>query len=76
MSAVLTLIPNTISLETVQILTRLLHEAQTGELVGFAYVAIHRGYEFEADATGSARQMPEMTVGMLKALEGKLLHLK
>jgi hypothetical protein len=76
MSAVLTLVPNPVSLETVQILTKLLREAQAGELVGLAYVAIHPAYEFEADATGSARQLPEMAVGMLKALEGQLLRLK
>lgn len=52
MGEVLQLIRQTVSHETVAALEALLQEAQAGKITGLAYVAIHQGGDFTADAVG------------------------
>lgn len=58
--------------DTVRELKALLRIAESGELVGFAYVGHYRGGHFDADVVGGCRREPGFCLQMLRWLERKL----
>lgn len=55
--------------ETIEILLDLLYRAEQGEVVGLAYVALHRGKDYSGDVSGSVKSHPLFTIGVIRALE-------
>lgn len=62
------LVQNGLSSDTAKTLQNLLDEAQRGELIGMAFVAMYRRREYAANATGEARRNPTFARGMVQAL--------
>lgn len=54
--------------DTVEVLRSMLAEAMSGKIVGIAYVALERGGEWTADATGDAMSRPVFSLGALDVL--------
>lgn len=75
MADVLRLIVPQASAETVAVLSELLHEAREGRIVGIAYVAMHKAYEYSFDIAGETRRVPTFTRGMLRGLDDQLSRL-
>lgn len=66
------LIQNKISGHTVSALRQLLSEAESGEIIGMAFIAMYRNREFVVDTTGESRRNPVFTRGMLSYLDDEL----
>lgn len=62
-------------LETVEALQDLLTEAQSGLVVGIAFVAIRPGREYSVGAAGEARRQRTFTVGAIRALVDALVEM-
>ena len=60
------------SRETVDTLEHLLAEARSGRLIGLAYVAMHKTYDYSVDIAGETRRSPTLTRGMLNLLDDEL----
>lgn len=73
---VLTLVESCPNLDTVRELEMLLRQAKEGEVIGIAYVAMYRGYQYEADIVGESRKVPALCHGMLRWLARKLDQLQ
>lgn len=77
-SKIVQLVPHERSIDTIQVLEGLLADAQAGNLIGLAYVAMYQApHEYVLDITGEARRAPIMTRGLLQELDyelGKLLR--
>lgn len=58
--------------ELINTLQGLLKLAQCGAITGLAYVTLEPGCAFSGDVVGSARQIPLLTMGIVKALENKV----
>jgi hypothetical protein len=69
---VLKLITPAVSRETVDTLEHLLAEARSGRLIGLAYVAMHKTYDYSVDIAGETRRSPTLTRGMLNLLDDEL----
>jgi hypothetical protein len=69
---VLTLVPNTPCMDTVEHLQELLTEALRGELVGLAYAALYRGRKYRVEAAGGAYSNPTFAAGMAASLRDRL----
>jgi hypothetical protein len=70
-----TLVPDSISHDTVEAL-RVLHEQATeGKIVGVAFTAMYRGRYFIANSTGECYRNPIFSAGMVWMLLDKLRHL-
>lgn len=67
-----TLIPDSISHETVEALGELLEQARAGELVGFAFAAILKRRRYIVNTAGECRGDPTLTRGMALALDDEL----
>lgn len=68
MGNVIQLAADAVDAATVEALTRLLEAAQTGQIVGLAYVALHAGPDFTADIVGHCRDHPLLCRGIASAL--------
>lgn len=66
------LVPDKISTDTVGALQYLLRLAESGEIIGMAFVAMSRRRHFIANTTGEAHRSPVFTRGMLAYLDDKL----
>lgn len=58
--------------ETVFHLTQLLRQAQAGQVIGLAFVAIQRDGAFFVDFSGRARAEPVSARGMVRSLDDDL----
>lgn len=67
-----TLAPDNISHETIEALQQLLKQAESGELVGFAFAAVYKRRRYIVNSAGSCRSDPTMTRGMVLALDDEL----
>jgi hypothetical protein len=72
MKAPFRLIREEISHDTVECLDQLREMAQRGELIGIAFVAMRKGRNFLAHATGETYRNPTFTRGMLRDLDDSL----
>lgn len=54
--------------DTVAALRLLLALAEKGEIVGVAYVALHKGSSYSGDVTGAARDRPIYALGLAHVL--------
>ena len=61
--------------DTVAALRILLSLAERGEIVGVAYVALHKGSCYSGDVTGSARDRPIYALGLAHVLEESVAKL-
>lgn len=61
-----------ISNETVDVLRYLLKQAEAGQLVGLAFVAIQHGSDYSTGVIGRARETPTLTRGMIDVLEDEV----
>ena len=67
-----TLIPDTVSTDTVECLRVLLARAKRGEVVGLAYCAVLKQRTYIVNTAGTAHESPTFTRGMVAALEDSL----
>jgi hypothetical protein len=61
--------------DVVRVLRLLLAQAEAGEIIGLAYVALKPGYEYSGDLLGYGLKHPVMALGLAKALEDKVSNL-
>lgn len=66
------LIPDTISTDTVECLDELLAMARAGEVIGIAYVAMLKRRKYIVNAAGEAYRNPTFTLGMIQVLNSEL----
>ncbi len=66
------LIPGTISTDTVDCLDELLTMARAGEVIGVAYVAMLKRRKYIVNTAGEAHRNPTFTRGMIQALNDEL----
>ncbi len=66
------LVPDKISTDTVGALQYLLRLAESGEIIGMAFVAMSRKRTFVANTTGEAHRNPVFARGMVAYLDDKL----
>jgi len=66
---VLSLVPNTVSEETLEELEFLCQEARAGRVVGLACVAIGPRYSYVVNTSGEANRHPTFTRGAIRALD-------
>lgn len=67
-----TLIPDTVSTDTVECLKLLLHRARRGEVIGLAYCAVLKQRSYIVNTAGVAYQSPTFARGMVAALDDQL----
>lgn len=67
-----TLIPDSISHETIEALEQLLAQAHAGEVIGFGFVAILKRRRYIVNTAGECRGDPTLTRGMALALDDEL----
>jgi hypothetical protein len=60
---------------TIDTLKKLLTQAENGDLIGLAFVALHKTYNYRSEITGQARHSPTFTRGMIRELDDKLAKL-
>lgn len=72
MRRVFTLVPDTISTDTVECLTQLLEHAKTGEITGIAFAAMLKRRGYIANSAGEAHRSPTFARGMVAALDDQL----
>jgi uncharacterized protein (UPF0210 family) len=75
MCAILSLVPVLADQETVKALELLLEQAKAGEVMGLAYVAIHRGHGYSGNVVGVAEDAPMLVRGVCRALEDQIAKL-
>lgn len=63
------LVGEMVSHDTVEVLTELLDEAKSGNIIGVALVAMHRQRRFEFALTGEAARSPTFTLGTVTKLQ-------
>jgi hypothetical protein len=54
--------------DTIKVLADLLELAKRGEIVGLAYVALHKGCGYSSDVVGSVRNSPLLARGLASTL--------
>lgn len=72
---VIRLVVEHVSSDTVRALEQLLLDARAGRIVGLAYVAMHKVYDYTVDAAGECRRSPTLARGMLARLDDELSKL-
>ena len=70
----LELLPKRVDVDTVQVLTDLLQSARDGKITGIAYVAANSSRDFSGDVVGAVKDQPILALGLLLALEAKILN--
>lgn len=63
------LVGETVSHDTVEVLTELLQEAKSGNIIGLALVAMHRRRQYEFAITGEAERSPTFALGTVSKLQ-------
>lgn len=63
------------SSDTVQRLRALLAEAESGQLIGIAYIAMYSHRSYAVGVDGETRKAPTFTRGMLHVLDDELAKL-
>lgn len=66
------LVPDKISQDTVTALRELLVHAETGRLIGIAFVGMYRSRRYIANTAGEASRNPTFARGMIAALDDHL----
>ncbi len=69
------MIQATVSKDTVEALSELLHAANEGHIQGLAFAAILRGRKFLVDCAGSACTDPTLARGIVAALDDELRNM-
>ena len=64
-----------VSPETVAALESLLSQARTGQVIGIAYIAMHKANDFSIDYAGAVRQHPVVSIGASTILTDELVIL-
>lgn len=72
MRAPFTLIPDSISTDTVECLQQLLKRARRGEVIGLAYAAVLKQRSYIVNTAGVAFESPTFARGMVAALDDQL----
>lgn len=67
-----TLIPDQVSIDTVEALKTLLKQANSGEVIGIAFVAQLKRRTFVVNTAGECYRNPTWTRGMVAALDDQL----
>lgn len=75
MAVHLELVPPKVSADTIELLAFLLQEAHAGRVIGVAFVAMHKAYEYSVDVAGEAKTVPTLTRGMVAALDDQLARI-
>lgn len=68
------LIPDTISIDTVECLETLLDQARRGQIIGLAFAAMLKRRGYIVNTAGEAHRNPTFARGMLAALNDRLGH--
>ena len=68
----ITLVPDSISHDTVQCLEQLLEQARGGQITGLAYAATVKPKRYIVNTAGEAHQNPTLARGMVRALDDEL----
>ena len=67
-----TLVPDSVSTNTVEALAQLLDLAQRGELIGIAFVGMLKQRRFFVNTAGEAHRNPTFARGMIATLDDSL----
>ena len=67
-----TLVPDTLSTNTVEALTQLLELARRGELIGIAFAGMFKQRRYFVNTAGEAHRNPTFARGMIAALDDEL----
>lgn len=67
-----TLVPDTISKDTIACLRALLSHAEQGQLIGIAFAAMYKRKKFIVNSAGEAHQSPVFSLGMVDLLKDEL----
>jgi len=70
------LVHDSLSFDTVECLQELLNLAESGDLIGLAYVAMFKGRTYVVDATGEVRRSPTFARGMVSDLHDELKSIR
>jgi hypothetical protein len=68
-----TLVPDSISHDTIEALKALLRDAEKGEIIGLAFAVMYKGRDYIVNTAGEAHRSPTFTRGMVPALDDHLL---
>lgn len=60
------------SIELVKELEALLRAARDGQVIGIAYVAMHKAHDYSVNIAGETKRSPTLTRGMLHLLDDEL----
>lgn len=69
-----TLIPDSISHDSIEALQTLLIEAKNGDLIGLAFTAMYRKRNYVVNAAGEAHRNPTFALGMVMVLIDYLMQ--
>ena len=72
MKAPFTLVPDSVSTDTVRCLQTLLRRARAGEVIGLAYCAMLKQRAYIVNTAGVAHESPTFARGMVAALDDSL----
>lgn len=72
MKAPFSLVPDTVSTDTVRCLQTLLRRARAGEVIGLAYCAMLKQRLYIVNTAGVAHESPTFARGMVAALDDSL----
>ena len=72
---VIRLVRPVVSREAVEELEHLLREARSGRIIGIAYVAMHKTFDYTVDIAGETKRSPTLTRGMLLLLNDRLAEI-
>lgn len=72
MGILLRLVDPKVSIEAVEAVEHLLEQIRRGDVIGVAWVAMHRNNAYSVDIAGETRKAPTFTRGMLAALDDQL----
>lgn len=67
-----TLVPDALSVDTVECLEQLLDLARRGQVIGLAFAAMLKRRSYIVNTAGEAHRNPTFTRGMLAALQDRL----
>lgn len=68
-------VPRQLDQHVIETLRELLAKAESGQIIGLAYVAMQPAYEYQGDLVGYALEHPVMALGLLKALEDQVVKI-
>lgn len=74
MTTAYTLVPDSVSTDTVRCLQTLLRRARSGEVIGLAYCAMLKQRAYIVNTAGVAHDSPTFARGMVAALDDSLAN--